>query len=93
MRKSLLIFIILLILSIIASFVSMMLVHRPYECPLDVGFCPEIYKLVSVGFPINMVGGPFEPNIMFAINTAFYFLIFSTIYFAYSKLFKKWKKK
>lgn len=93
MRKNLLIFVVLLILSIVASVAGMMLVYKPYECPHDGSICPAMYRLVWIGFPFNMIGGSFDPNIMFIANVVFYFLVFSGIYFVYLTVFKKKKKR
>ncbi len=93
MRKKLFIFTVLLVLSIATSILSVILVSRLYECPPDGRICPLIARWVWRGFPFNVLGGPFDPNIMFVANVVFYFLVFSGIYFAYLKLFKKEKGK
>ena len=93
MRKSLLIFIILLLLSISASFLSLILVRKPYECIPEEGTgCILIYKLVWLGFPFNILNGPFDKEVMFVANVVFYFLVFSGIYFVYSRFIKKKKR-
>ncbi len=95
MKKSLVIFIFLLILSIFASVLSMILVAKPSninQCNNE-GICTLMGYPPRFGFPISVNGGQFHPILAFAVNTGFYFIIFSAIYLVYLKLADKRKKK
>lgn len=95
MRKSIFIFIVLLILSLIASILGMIFVRKPSninQCTNE-GICTLIGYPPRLGFPISVNEGQFDPMIAFIVNMAFYFLVFLGIYFGYLMLTRKRKKK
>lgn len=95
MRKSFVAFIVLLILSIVASILSMIFVRKPSninQCNAE-GICTFIGYPPRLGFPISVNEGQFDPMIAFIVNVAFYFLVFLGIYFIYLKFSRKNKKK
>lgn len=89
MKKSLFLFIINLLFSVLASLASVILVRWPPGCHGDICYDDRL----SGGLPFNIYRGPFDPNIMFVANTVFYFLVFLGIYFICLVLTGKKKKK
>jgi len=92
LKKNIVTLVVLFVLALVVSFLSMFFVKKLYECPESTP-CLPIGRWVWVGFPFNVVGGPFDKWIMFVANTVFYFIIFYLIYFGYSIFFRKTKKK